>query len=32
MIGYGMSEDEDLEGEDPAFIEMVKKAIAFGDL
>ena len=26
MIGYGMSEDEDLEGEDPAFIEMVKKS------
>ena len=26
MIGYGLSEEEDIDDEDPAFIEMVKKS------
>ena len=26
MIGYGMGEDDDLEGEDPAFVEMARKS------
>lgn len=26
MIGYGLAEDDDLEGEDPAFVEIVRKS------
>ena len=26
MIGYGLSEDEDIEDEDPGFVEMIKKS------